>query len=67
MDPVGEVVLLTDISSLYSDVPDLGSDELLEAAQAASSSYYSALKAEELARKKLQRSAGSVDRNSDRA
>ncbi|HOB92239.1 MAG: TolC family protein [Bacillota bacterium] len=52
MDPVGEVVLLTDISSLYSDVPDLGSDELLEAAQAASSSYYSALKAEELARKK---------------
>lgn len=52
VDPVAKVVLLTDISSLYSGIPDFYSGELLEAAQSASSTYYSALKAEELARKK---------------
>lgn len=52
MDPVDEVVLLTGISELYSGVPDLDENELLKSAQAASSAYFSALKAEELARKK---------------
>lgn len=49
-----DIVLATDVSTLYGDVPEYGLNDSIEAAQGVGSSYFSAAAGKELARRKCE-------------